>query len=42
MKMPEGGSVVDHLNEFNMVTNQPSSIGGNFDDEVRGLLILCS
>ena len=25
MNMSEGGSVADHLNEFNMVTNQLSS-----------------
>jgi hypothetical protein len=40
MKMLEGGSVVDHLNEFNMVTNQLSSVKVDFDDEVRALLIL--
>ena len=42
MKMIEGGSVVDHLNEFNTLTSQLSSIKVNFDDEVRALLILCS
>ena len=42
MKMSEGGSVADHLNEFNMVTNQLSSVKVDFDDEVRALLILCS
>jgi hypothetical protein len=42
MKMSEGGSVADHLNEFNMVTNQLSYIKVDFDDEVRALLILCS
>jgi hypothetical protein len=42
MKMSEGGSVSDHLNDFNMVTNQLSSIKLDFDDEVRALLILCS
>jgi hypothetical protein len=42
MKMSEGGSVADHLNEFNTVTNQLSSIKVDFDDEVRALLILCS
>jgi hypothetical protein len=26
MKMSEGGSVADHLNEFNTVTNQLSSV----------------
>jgi hypothetical protein len=42
MKMSEGGSVADHLNEFNTVTNQLSSVKVDFDDEVRDLLILCS
>jgi len=42
MNMSEGGSVTDHLNEFNTVTNQLSSVSVNFDDEVRALLILCS
>ena len=35
MKMSEGGSVVDHLNEFNTVTSQLSFVGVTFDDEVR-------
>lgn len=42
MKMVEGGSVADHLNEFNTVTSQLNSVSVNFDDEVRALLILCS
>ena len=42
MKVQEGGSIADHLNEFNMVTNQLSSIGVKFDDEFRDILILCS
>ena len=42
MKMSEGGSIVDHLNEFNTVTNQLSYIKVDFDDEVKALLILCS
>ena len=37
MKMSVGGSITNHLNDFNMVTNQLSSIGVNFDDEVRDL-----
>jgi hypothetical protein len=40
MKMSEGGSVADHLNEFNTVTNQVSSIKVDFDDEVTGVIIL--
>ena len=42
MKMAEGGSVADHLNDFNTVTSQLSSVGINFDEEIRALLILCS
>jgi hypothetical protein len=42
MKMLEGGSVSGHLNEFNMVTNQLSSIKVDFDDEARDLLIMFS
>jgi hypothetical protein len=42
MKMSEGDYVADHLNEFNMVTNQLSSVKVDFDDEVEALLILCS
>ena len=42
MKMVEGGSVTDHINEFNTVTSQLTSVNVNFDDEVRALLILCS
>jgi hypothetical protein len=42
MKMSEGGSVADDLNEFNMVTNQLSFVKVDFDDEVRALLILFS
>jgi hypothetical protein len=42
MNMSEGGSVADHLNDFNTVTNQLSSVKVDFDDEVRALLILCS
>jgi hypothetical protein len=42
MKMSEGGFVVDHLNEFNIVTNQLSSVKVDFDGEAMDLLILCS
>ncbi len=42
MKMSEGGYVADHLNEFNTITNQLSSVGVIFDDQVRALLFLCS
>jgi hypothetical protein len=42
MKISEGGSVADHLNEFNTVTNQLSFVKVDFDDEVRDLLTLRS
>jgi hypothetical protein len=42
MKMSEGGSVVDHLNEINMVTNQLISVKVDFENEVMAPLILCS
>ena len=42
MKMSEGGFVPNHLDDFNMVTNQLSFVGVKFDDEIRALLILCS
>ena len=35
MKMSEGGSVANHLNEFNTITSQLSYVKVNFDDEVR-------
>ena len=41
MKMAEGGSVEDHLNEFNTII-QLSSVGINFDEETRVVLFLCS
>ena len=42
MKMSEGGSVVDHSNETNMLTSQLSFVKVNFEDEVRDIPILCS
>ena len=42
MKMVEGRSIADNLNEFNTITSQLSSVGINFDEEIRALLILCS
>jgi hypothetical protein len=42
MNMSKGGSIADHLNEFNTVTNQLISLKVDFDDEVRDILILFS
>ena len=42
MKMAEGGSIADYLNEFNIVTSQLSSVGVNFAEEIRALFcVLC-
>jgi len=39
MKMLEGGFVVYHLNEFNMVTNQLTYVKVDINNEVKALLI---
>ena len=39
MKMSEGGSIMNHLNEFNIVTSQLSVVQILFNEEVRDLLI---
>jgi hypothetical protein len=40
--MAEGASVAQHLNEFNTITNQLSSMEIDFDDEIRALIVLAS
>ena len=40
LKMAENVSVAQHLNEFNTITNQLSSVEVDFDDEIRALIIL--
>jgi hypothetical protein len=42
LKMVEGASVAQHLNEFNTITNQLSSMEIDFDDEIRALIVLAS
>ena len=42
IKMLKGGSIANHLNEFNIVTSKLSSIGVTFDDEVRVLCYFCA
>ena len=42
LKMVDGTSVAQHLNEFNTITNQLSSVEIDFDDEIRALIILAS
>lgn len=38
--MTEGTSAIQHFNELNIVTIQLSSIGIEFDEEVRALILL--
>ena len=40
--MSEGGSVVDHINEFNMIISQLSSVEINFKDEIKALILMSS
>jgi len=42
LKMIEGTFVTQHLNNFNTITNQLSSIEIEFDDEIRALILLAS
>ena len=40
LKMAENASVAQHLNEFNIITNQLLSVEIDFDDEIHALIIL--
>nr|CAN80991.1 hypothetical protein VITISV_021529 [Vitis vinifera] len=42
LKMAENASIAQHLNEFNTITNQLSSVEIDFDDEIRALIVLAS
>ena len=42
LKMAENASVTQHLNEFNTIINQLSSVEIDFDDEIRALIVLTS
>ena len=42
LKMVEGASVTDHINEFNVITTQLSSVEITFEDEVKALVLLSS
>ena len=42
LKKEESNPVVQHLNEFNTITNQLSTVGIEFDDEVHALILLAS
>ena len=38
----ENGSVADHINEFNMIVSQLSSVDINFDDKIKALILISS
>ena len=42
LKIGEGASMEAHLNEFNMIVNQLSSVEIDFNDEVHALILLAS
>ena len=42
LRMTEGASVAQHLNELNTITTQLSSVEIEFDDEIRALILLSS
>ena len=42
LKKAKGTLVAQHLNEFNTITNQLSTVEIEFDDEVRALILLAS
>jgi hypothetical protein len=42
LRMTEGASIAQHINELNVVITQLSSVGIEFDDEVRALILLSS
>jgi hypothetical protein len=39
LKMAEGASMAQHLNEFNTITNQLSLVEIDFDDEIHSLIV---
>lgn len=42
LKMNDGGSAAEHMNEFNSILGQLSSVGIDFEDEIRALILLSS
>jgi len=42
LKMEEGASITDHLNLFNMIIAQLTSVGVKIEDEDHCMLLLCS
>ena len=42
LQMSEGGSVVDHINEFIMIVSQLNPVEINFEDEIKTLILMSS
>ena len=42
LKMLEGASITDHINEFNLIASQLNYVDISFEDEVRALILLSS
>ena len=42
LKMAKNALVAQHLNEFNTITNQLSSVEIDLDDEISALIVLAS
>ena len=42
LQMYESASVADHINEFDMMVSQLSSIKINFEDEIKALILIPS
>ena len=42
LKMAKNALVAQHLNKFNTITNQLSSVEIDFDDEISALIVLAS
>ena len=40
LQMSEDGPVADHINEFNMIISQLSSVKINFEDEIKALILM--
>ena len=40
LKMAKNASIAQHLNEFNIITNQLSFVEIDFDDEIHALIVL--
>ena len=42
LQMTDGGSVADHINDFNMIVSQLCSVEINFEDEIKALILMSS